>query len=255
MKNKKLLLSLLAVLFLCPISQNVFAQTGNLAKLYQITVKPGHQAEFVAALKEHTEWRKQEGDPWNWTVYQVVNGQNLGDFLIRSGNHSWAELDGYEDFLAKGSVPFNKNVGPHIESITNSITSVDTTCVNWPENNDEVKLLSVLVFHLKPGHEWTFSQLTRKFDKAVKANNREGHYVFIWPENGLPGPRVTLVMPYKNWAEMAGPKESLGDFIYRVMGADEAQKFWDGINDAIRSTESFVLKVRPDLSVLHDNQN
>jgi len=252
MKNKKLLLGLAAVLMLSLFSQNLFAQAKNLAKEYYIKVAPGHGSDFVSALKQHAEWRKKAGDPWSWTVYQVVNGQNLGDYIIRSGGHTWGDLDSYEDFLAKGSVEFNKNVAPHIASITSMINSVDTACVNWPANNDEVKLLSVLVFHLKPGHEWPFSQVVHKFDKAIKANNREDHYALVWTENGLPGPRAALVFPFRNWAEMQGPEESFGAFTFRVFESYEAQKLWDDFNGSFSSTETFVLKVRPDLSVLPD---
>lgn len=252
MKKKKLVFGLLAVLLLSLFSPNLFAQAKNLAKEYYVKVKPGQGAEFVSALKQHAEWRKQAGDPWTWTVYQVVNGENLGDFIIRSGDHTWADLDSYEDFLAKGSVDFNKNVGPHIASITNAITSVDTACVNWPANNDEVKLISITTFNLNPGHEWPFSQIVHKFDKAIKENNRKANYAFVWTVNGGAGSRVSLVEPYKSWADMEGPKESFGGFTFRVFGNYEAQKLWDDFNSAISSTESFVLMVRPDLSVLPD---
>ena len=252
MKNKKLLLGLLVILLLSLFSQNLYAQDKNLAKVYYVSVKPGHGADFESALKKHAEWRKQAGDPWTWYVYQVVNGQNLGDFVIRSGNHTWADLDNYEDFLAKGAVDFNKNVSPHIASISNAITSVDTASVNWPSNEEEANLISVTTFHLKPGHEWAFSQVVHKFDKAIKENNRKEHYAFIWNVNGGEGSRVSLVQPYKNWAAMQEPKESFGGFVHRVFGPYESQKLWDDFNAAVSCSESVVVKMRTDLSVLPD---
>ncbi len=252
MLNKKLLVGLLAAFWLSLFSQSLFAQANNLAKIYFVNVKSGHGAEFVAALKEHVEWRKQAGDPWTWNVYQIVNGQNLGDFVIRSGGHTWADLDSYEEFLAKGAVEFNKNVGPHIESTSNTITAVDTTNINWYPNNDDVNLISVITYHLKPGHERAFTQAVNKYHTAIKENNRETYYAFAWNVNGGSGPSVSLVLPYKNWAEMQGPDESLRTFMKRVLGSEEAQQLSDEFSSTYRTRESSVLRLRRDLSIIPD---
>ena len=252
MRNKKLFVGLLAAFWLSLISQSLFAQANNLAKVYFVNVKSGHGAEFAAALKEHVEWRKQAGDPWTWNVFEVVNGQNLGDFVIRSGGHTWADLDSYEEFLAKGAVEFNKNVGPHIESVSNAITATDTTNLNWYPNNDDVNLISVLTYHLKPGHGRAFTQAVSKYHTAIKENNREAYYAFAWNVNGGSGPRVSLVLPYKNWAEMQGPDESLRAFMERVLGSEEARQLSDDFNSTFHSVESSVLRIRPELSVIPD---
>ncbi|MFB3090815.1 MAG: hypothetical protein ACE1ZG_05640 [Gammaproteobacteria bacterium] len=252
MLNKKLFVGLLAAFWLSLFSQSLFAQANNLAKIYFVNVKSGHGAEFVAALKEHVEWRKQAGDPWTWNVYQIVNGQNLGDFVIRSGGHTWADLDSYEEFLAKGAVEFNKNVGPHIESTSNTITAVDTTNINWYPNNDDVNLISVTTYHLKPGYGRAFAQAVNKYHTAIKENNRKTYYAFAWNVNGGSGPSVSLVLPYKNWAEMQGPDESLRTFMERVLGSEEAQQLSDEFNSTYRSRESSVLRLRRDLSVIPD---
>ena len=170
MGNKKLLLGLLAAFWLSLISQSLFAQANNLAKIYFVNVKSGHDTEFVAALKEHVEWRKQAGDPWTWLVYQIVNGKNLGDFVIRSSGHSWADLDSYEEFLAKGAVEFNKNVGPHIKSISNAITAGDTTNFNWYPNNDDVNLISG--YHISP-KAWPGTGLHRGSKQVSHSHHRE----------------------------------------------------------------------------------
>ncbi len=254
MGNKKLLVGLFAAFWMSLISQSLFAQANNLAKIYFLKVKSGHDVEFVAALKEHAEWRKQAGDPWTWYVYQIVNGKNLGDFVIRSSGHSWADLDSYEEFLAKGAVEFNKNVGPQIKSISNAITAGDTTNFNWYPNSNDVNLISVTTYHLKPGQGRAFTQAVNKYHTAIKENNRETYYAFAWTVNGGPGPRVTLVLPYKNWAEMQGPDESLRAFMVRILGSEEAQQLSDEFNSTYNSLESSVLRVRRDLSVLPDRQ-
>ena len=252
MRNVKMIVALFIALWLGFASQKVFAQANNIARLYFIDVKSGHGAKFEAALKEHVQWRKQAGDPWTWYVHQVVNGENLGDFVIRSGGHTWADLDSYSDFLAKGAVEFNKTVTPHIESTSNLITAVDTTNINWYPNNDDVNLISVTTYRLKPGHARAFTQAVNKIHTAIKEHNRKVYYAFAWTVNGTVGPSVTLVLPYKNWAEMEGPDEDLRTFLERVMGSDESQKVFEQFNSTYYSRKTSVIRVRRDLSVIPD---
>ena len=87
MGNKKLFLVLFSTFCLGLLSQNLFAQSNNLAKLYFVKVKSGQGAEFAAALKEHVEWRKQAGDPWTWIVHQVVNGGLLKELSLQRVRH------------------------------------------------------------------------------------------------------------------------------------------------------------------------
>ena len=250
MLNKNLLSGLIALLCLSFISQNVLAQDKNLAEIYFIKVKTGQDAEFEAAIKAHAEWRKQAGDPWDWFVHQVVNGENLGEYVIRSGGHTWADFDSYEEFGAKASVEFFKTVGPHMEKSRNIITRVDTTNINWYPTPSEVNLISVITYHLKPGQAQVFTTAVNKFHTAIVENNYKAYHAFEWLVNGWTGPRVSLVLPYKNWAEMQGPPESFNDFMARVLGPEEVKQIGQDFAGTYNSIESFVLRIRRDLSVI-----
>ncbi|MCG8605518.1 hypothetical protein MJD09_11035 [bacterium] len=105
MRNIKVILALLLAFSLCLTISSALAQPNNLAKMYHVKVKAGYGAQFETALKQHVEWRKAEGDPWTWNVYQVANGMNLGDFIFRSGDHTWADMDSYAEFLANHLKP------------------------------------------------------------------------------------------------------------------------------------------------------
>lgn len=96
-----------------------------------VDVKSGLAPQFEAAFQAHVQWRKEQGDPWQWTTYQLVNGERLGDYVIRSGNHSWADFDAYEDFLTQGSPHFYNAVGAYIDSVAGSITRVDCSLLRW----------------------------------------------------------------------------------------------------------------------------
>jgi hypothetical protein len=176
----------------------------------------------------------------------------LGEFVIRSGGHTWADLDNYMEFSLKSVENWTSNVVPHIETISNVITRVDTTNISWFQNADDVNLLSIITYHLKPGQEQVFNQAVSKIHKAIQENNREGHYAFEWNVNGGPLPTVSLVLPFRNWADMQGPEEPFGVFMARVLGEEGAKQLWSDLNSTYHTMESVIIRVRRDLSVISE---
>ncbi|WP_153638005.1 hypothetical protein [Prolixibacter sp. NT017] len=249
MKKRTLLVGLMVVVMFGLTANGLFAQSKNLAKVYYVKVKDGESGAFQNALKQHAQWRMDNGDPWNWNIYQVVNGKNMGDFIIRSGGHSWADFDNYEDFNAKGSAEFVKNVSPYIAKITSEISANDTTLVNWYPNNDEVNLIQVYAYKLNPGHGMDFYNAIKAYGDAIKKEGRKDYYGVIWNVNGGSALVVDLVFPYKNWAEMEGPKEKWRDFTKRVLGEEKAKMVHDKLVNSYSDVYGYVVQWRKDLSV------
>lgn len=251
MRAPKVLVTLLVALLLGLAGQDAWAQQNNLARVYFMDAKTGMQAGLETALKQHAEWRKEQGDPWTWSVMQVVNGENLGRFIARSGGHGWGDFDAYDmGFDQQANVHFNATVAPLLESTSSAITSVDTTNINWHPNNDAVNLISVTTFHLKPGKGQAFTEAVNKFHTAIVEHNHPTHYAFEWNVNGVNGQAVSLILPYENWAAMAGPEEPLFVFLARVLGQEELQKLGEAFDSTYHKEESFVVLRRRDLSVL-----
>jgi hypothetical protein len=231
-------------------AQATFAQERSLARIFFFEPKQGQHAQFQEALQKHAQWRKQQGDPWTWWVHQVVNGANINHYIVRSGNHTWADMDSYSEFLMKGSIEFEKTVVPYIESMSSAITVVDTMNVIWPDNPDDVNLLAVTRYHIKPGKQPVFNQTISKVHKAIVEHNYPTHYAWEWTVNGDPVPSVALVLPYTNWTAMQQEGENIQQFIIRAMGADPGQQMMEDFSSCYSSAESMVIAVRRDLSVL-----
>lgn len=223
---------------------------GDLARLYEMTPKQGMGAQFQAALAAHAKWRQQNKDPWAWQVYEAVNGDKLGTFYARSGNHQWADFDAYDaGFGPKSSTHFGETVGPLLAEVTGSITTTDTINARWPEDQTGYVLFQVITYHLKPDKVQQFTQTVNKFHRAIVQTNRPVHYAFVSTVNGGMGPTVALVLPYKDWAGMAPPPKSMAQMMTEVYGEKEAQKAFADFSDCYRYAESAVLRLRPDLSV------
>jgi hypothetical protein len=74
----------------------VHAQDNNLSRAYHAVPKAGMAAQFEAAVNAHTQWRKDNGDPWTWGVSVYDTGEHFGTYSVFSGGHSWADFDAYD---------------------------------------------------------------------------------------------------------------------------------------------------------------
>jgi hypothetical protein len=250
--NKKTLLGFLVAFAIGCFVQAASAEKQNLAQIYMFTAKGGHEAQMYQAIKEHAEWRKAEGDPWVWMVYQTVTGNEIGKFIIRSGSHGWSCFDAYADFLAKGSVEWNKNVAPHIASSQSIIMSDKEKLEDWPTEPGMANLLDITWYDLKPGKMGDFFEAAEMYHKAIQENDRDAHYAFSKVESGAPIDRIVLAIPFANYSAMAGLEEPLGDFFKRVMSEEDLMTAGEKWNTSYEYVESYIIQFHPELSVLPD---
>jgi hypothetical protein len=230
-------------------AQSVFAQEpGPIARVYFVDVKSGENAAFEKAFKEHIEWRKLNNDPWIWDVMQVVNGNYLGDYVIRSGNHHWADFDAYEEFATKGASAFNQAVGPYINGVRGIITRVDLENIQWTIGDDAINYLQIVDYHIKMDGQFQFQGVIKKIHEAIVKTSWPVNYAWEMTENGGKGAVSTLVLPYENWAAMKGPEKELPAVVAEVFGEVEAQKIFEAFSGSVKTVESHVIRLRRDLS-------
>ncbi|MFQ5704605.1 MAG: hypothetical protein ACE5HT_11345 [Gemmatimonadales bacterium] len=251
MASRRVVPTLFAALLLAVMSQSAWAQMSSLAQLYTVKPKADMAAGFQTALQQHVKWRAQNKDPWNWTTYEVVQGENLGSFVIRSGDHTWADFDAYDaDFGPKGRVQYLASVAPLVESITASISALDTAHVRLPDDLSKITLLQVVTYYLKPDQGQRFNEVVGKFHSAIVKTDYPVYYAFVNQIAGGVGPAVTLVLPYENWAAFEGPDKPMAAMLAEVYGKKEAAKMSEEFSNCFTHVETSVLRFRPDLSVI-----
>lgn len=223
----------------------------SVARLYVVKPMPGHGGAFMEALAEHAQWRRQHDDPWSWAVSQVVAGDDLGAWYIRSEGHQWADLDAYDtsEFGMQAFEHWIATVGPHIEHAAGYVTTNDTTTARWPEDQSAIRFVHLVDFHLKPDMVETFFELVGKYHEAIVEHDYPSYYAFNWMVAGGTGPMVRLALPYESWAGMAQPEQSMEAVIAETYGEEEAKAMSNRFNESLVGTRSTVLALRPDLSV------
>lgn len=224
-------------------------EENTLARIFIVKVKTGMNAQFETAFKSHVQWRKEQGDPWQWDVYQIVNGELFGDYVLRSGDHSWADMDAYEEFLLKGAPQFYTAVGAYLESVDSYITRVDPSVTRWPEDAAGFRYLSIIDHWVKPGQTQAFVQAIKEIHEAIGTSGWPVHYAWEITLNGGRGNNLTLVLPHRNYQDMKAPEKPLPVMLTEVYGADKMQQLMKGITETIDYTESHLIRLRPDLSL------
>lgn len=239
--------ALVAALFTLPAGAHAQA---NKAQLYHFTPKQGAAAEFEEALAAHAEWRRQNGDPWGWEIYEVVQGKNVGDFIVRSGGHDWSDWDSYaQGFGPRGAERFNANVAPHVAGQKAYVEAVDTAVVRWPEDAEGYRLYQVDTYHLKPGAGEDWYGAVQQVHDAIVQEEAAGFYHSVsYPVAGSSG-WARLVFPYQSWADFEQPDPTLEEVLSAAHSEEEVQQIFDSFSDAYQSMHSMVVRYRPDLSV------
>ncbi|MFV1987715.1 MAG: hypothetical protein ACC682_10555 [Gemmatimonadota bacterium] len=256
MRRKALLSFGVAIFGLTLAAIPAHAQDGTIARSYTVTPKDGMVAQFEAALSAHTRWRAENGDPWTWGVNTVEVGENLGTYGIRSGGHTWADLDAYDaGFGPEGLVHWNATVAPLVASIASTISTTIPALSNLPADGTggTLAFVTVTTFHLRPGREADFNAAVAEATQILKANDFGQYSVWTVPvSGGGPGPTMSLVSLHTSWASMAEPDPTFEAILAEEMGQEAFVAWITRVGGMYRGVESQTLRLRPDLGV---NQN
>lgn len=226
-------------------------QGQDLGRMWTFTPKMGQGPAFEEALRGHMEFREAQGDPWDWQIYQVVVGDNVGDYIAASWDHTWEDFDAYDAYEGAGilSAHFQATAGATLEDMTTVITDDSQGIEKLPEDpNYEVNLVFVTNFYLMPGKQGAFNEALMKFDEAIKEANVPFYYSSSVPAAGGSGPLYTIAGLTSNWAEFADPDPNMEQIMVEKYGEEDAVEIFNAFGEAVHHTESFVVRYRRDLS-------
>ena len=226
------------------------AEAQELARLYQVT--PTDAGAFEAALADHVEHRIEQGDPWYWTVMQVVSGEDFGDFVYRSGGHEWADFDAYDEgFGVQATRHYAENVAPLVANTRQWVTFSDTANSRPPavDEWEDIHLISVTTYHLEPGMQQDFDEVIGTIHGAIVEADWPAHYSWQYMAAGTGGPQKVLAVFHQNWADFEQPETPFMEMLHEQLGEDEAKSVMERLGETYRYIENTVLRIRRDLSV------
>ena len=142
----------------------------NIASLWVLVPKAGHEGQFVEGLKAHIARRVEAEDPRDWQTYTVDAGDDLRPYSIRYCCFKWADQDAYNAWSLESGVidHYNETMAPHVESIEHYYTTIDMENSNWPEDRGPYTLFGVTTWTLKPGTAGDRIAAMATFTKVAK---------------------------------------------------------------------------------------
>ena len=220
---------------------------GRIAEVWVLWPEEDKIAEFEAAAKKFVAWRKQTGEPYSWTAFQPIVGDDLGHYVWRSGEHHWGDLDANAAWAmkAKADEQYQKDLAPLVRHIEHYITEDDLEHSQWTEA--EYRYFQVESFKIKPGGHGAMLEALDKIHKAAVAAKFPRSYAISNTRGGDGG--MTVVFPYKSYADMAEPDPPFMKVLAQNLGSEEAAKAaMQQLNASFEETHTTIYAVRPDLS-------
>ncbi|MBZ5544807.1 MAG: hypothetical protein LAO07_14185 [Acidobacteriia bacterium] len=228
-------------------------QPKTVAEVIFLAPKPGSAADFEAAVKRHMQWHRQQNDTWAWIVWEEVNGERMGQYVVGTFGHDWKDFDDRANFEKEDTANAMSLIGPYIQSLSGSFYAVrpDLSLARPSPGGPPSAFSSVTTVLLKPAGFLEAGEAIKEVNAAIKKSN--------WPAkpsawyqllNGGEGPTLEMVVAREKWADFQPPEKEFGQMLgesYGKMGAENLlQKFYGNV----RSFHSEIIKFRPDLSYI-----
>lgn len=223
-----------------------------LTDVWLIVPKQGMETKFEAALKAHAQYRVDQGESAQWTIYTPVVGDNMNVYQIRSCCHDYAGIDTIvSESAEKGlNAHFNKNVRQYVDHTHHYLERNDWEHSHMPEEAGPHRYFWVTTWKWKvdagPGPD----EARKRFSLIAKEQGwADADHQWLWLSRIGGEPVLMLVTPLENWADAAPSDPSFYDFLVERLGSTEAaDALFEEFDSGFKSFSETVWMERGDLS-------
>ncbi len=237
----------LVFIFLClPLFLN--SQNDSfLLTLSEITVKSGHNAQFLEAIKSWKECFLENEGKEHWNIWKRVQGE--GNVYVVSGRMAnWAEMDEDGDPAYKACRMKVVNlIMPHIKSVHYNIARF------LPDMSKKVPLPEdtnlVWVYNVKTKNYLSFLEVVKAISSAVNAaeGDRRGYWYSV--VGGAPEVADYFIsVPFKNFAELDVERDGVWKVYEKANGKKKTDALRKQFREAISKDWSYMYELNKELS-------
>lgn len=240
--KKLILLILLLPLFALAQENDSFLLT-----MSEITVKPGHDAQFVEGVKA---WKScyldNKGDN-KWNMWKRIQGE--GSVYVLTGRMAnWAEMDESGDEAGKNCQMTVVNfIMPHVESVHFNVARYMPTMSKASALNAETELVWVNNFKISNSSDFrsTIEEVSATMKKA-EGDHRGWWYAVI---GGAPEVADYFIsVPYKNFAALDVDSDSPWKIYEKEHGKEKTEAMRAKFRASLSESWSYIYKLQKKLS-------
>jgi hypothetical protein len=224
------------------------APAGNVTLAYTQTIDLQEAAAFEEGFKKHIEWRKAQGDTWQWDTWQIVRGEQLGVYYTATNGHAWKDFDSEPITAAEGGAHYTASVGDALVSISGgmSVTLMDVSNFPEPGQNDGA-MVEVVTWNVKAGRMDDLMQAIGRYHEAFAKVAPDVHYIWIMSVNGGPD-EVSVVLPRSSWADFEPGEKGPDMILQEAFGRAESIAVSERFSGSVENSTTTVWMYRADMS-------
>ncbi|GGD11274.1 hypothetical protein [Hyunsoonleella pacifica] len=240
--RKLLFLIVLMPLFI--ISQN---DDSFLLTLSEVTVKPGHNAQFIAGVKAWKEcYLKNEGkDKWN--MWKRLQGE--GNVYTISGRMAnWAEMDEDGDEAGKACrMTVVDLIMPHVKSFHYNIARFMPDVSRKAPFSENTGL--VWVYNVKIKNSTTFMECVKAIATAVKKAEKDNRGYWYSVVGGAPEVADYFIsVPFDNFAGLDVEQDGVWKVYEKANGKEKTEALRNKFRASLSHDWSYIYTLQKKLS-------
>lgn len=210
----------------------------------EITVKQGHNSQFMEGVKKWKECYLENKGEYTWNMWQRVQGE--GTVYVMTGLMSnWADMDKKDPVNKECYTTVLNFIMPHVEKVNFNIArTMPEFSRAFPE---DTKLVWVTFFKVK--NDTDFKEIIGAVSTAIKT--KEGSTRGIWYSyagGAIDAPDYMVSTPYKGFADLDISRDSPSKIYENAVGKKKADEMLAKWRVAVGDSWSYIFTLNSELS-------
>lgn len=238
---------LLYLLLLSPIVMLSQNNESFLLNLSEITVKSGHDAQFMEGVKSYKKCYNDNEGKDKWNMWRRLQGEG-SVYTFTSTMANWAEMDDDNDPAGKECRMKVVNlIMPHVKSVHYNIARSMPSFSRSTGMPEDTKV--VWVYNVKTKNSTSFKEVVEEISKSVV--KAEGDNRGTWYSVAGGAPEVAdyfIGIPFKNFADMDVERDGVWKIYEKAHGKTKTKELRAKMRAAISSDWSYIYTLNKELS-------
>ena len=239
---KKLLFLILLISFLAQ-SQN---DGSKLLNMSEITVKPGHESEFIEAVKLWKKCYSENKGTDKFNVWRRVQGEGIV-YVLTGMMDNWAEMD-KEDAPGKACrKTVTDFIMPHVENVNYNISRTMPE-VSSATPAEGTKLVWVGFFRVE--NSTVFNDAIKETSATIKeaeGSIRGTWYTFMG--GGPDSPDYMVSIPYKNFGDLDVTRDGVWKIYEDKHGKVKTDELRAKFRASLKNSWAYLYSLKAELSI------
>lgn len=228
-------------------AQEAAPATNVVSQTVQVRPMPGQGAAFEAGVKAYMSWALEAGNDWTWLCWEVIAGNDTGEYRFGTYNHEWADFDSPPVDPAQTGAAIDQHIAPHVRDVVTTFAARRADLSNYSRTSP-APMYMVYEHQVKVGKVEQFEAAMKQYHDLIVEHAPQVEYVVHQLVLGGETGRYMLALPMEGMGTM-GEMPNLDAIMREALGDDAWQALSDDYFDSIVAETSSVVVLRRDLSL------